>query len=63
MCFNFPDKYQEYSCIVSPANPDDGIMTRPEIEMVWTVGDPGGYNSREIQRSREYRLIDNSSTG
>ena len=48
---------QKYSCSVSPENRDEVMTTRPDIEMVWTVGAPGGYNSREIQRSREFRLV------
>ena len=56
---NISDKSQKYSCLVSPKNPNDEITTRPEMEMVWAVGGGpgGGYNSREIQRSREYRLV------
>ena len=41
-----------------PKNPDDELAAKPETEMVWTVGRPGSeYDSREIKRSREYRLV------
>ena len=41
-----------------PKDPNDELVSKPETEMVWTVGRPGSeYDRREIKRSREYRLV------
>ena len=54
---NISEKTQQYTCIVMAKNPEDELTTSPEMEMVWEVKGPGGYDSREIQRSRDYRLF------